>query len=137
MKYTFTFTTDDRKEFEDVCNRLNPPAPSAIPSSSDFAAALERTREEPKKKKKTAKKAAKKKRPTAAEKRAAAAEQRAKAQLLGVNPPAIEDVETAVKTFIQENSVSAAKDIFSEFGASKMSEIPASAYSDLIDRLEE
>jgi len=135
MKYTFTFTTDDRKEFEDVCNRLNPPAPSAIPSSSDFAAALERTREEPKKKKKTAKKAAKKKRPTAAEKRAAAAAE--EAQLLGVNPPAIEDVETAVKTFIQENSVSAAKDIFSEFGASKMSEIPASAYSDLIDRLEE
>lgn len=49
--------------------------------------------------------------------------------------PSIDDVKEAVRAFIEDNSMDAAKSIFADFGAKKLSEVDASDFPALIAAL--
>jgi len=90
---------------------------------------------DPKPKKETA--AAKKKRLAAEahEDTLKAAEAEKAADLLGESPVTLDDLKGAVRTFIESRDVSAVKDIFSAFGAEKISEIGSDHYAAVLAKL--
>jgi len=51
--------------------------------------------------------------------------------------PSVEDVKAAVKRFVEAHDVDAAKAIFAAFGAKKISDLPTSAYAEVVAKLDE
>jgi DNA replication protein DnaC len=126
MKMIITIEVDDLSELVQVERALR-----------DFPAEPTVTNNEPKAEKPKKETAAQKKKRLAKEKKAKAAAE--EAEILGDDDeaPTVEDVEKAVKVFIQANSVPAVKKVLKEFDAKKLSDIEEDQYAAVIERLEE